>query len=175
MFQKIPRKFHDKTVQSNILWLNLNKISEISFLQSAHKQGNPSFHFHALGWKHRYPWTQTASVVPKYFPCLLQFCTGYRIWHVSRAWKRKMSEKCSFTQLKISRYNRHFFTIFRQILIKWPPTYLLQSDHKQKGHSQKWWSRVLHHNYLSVAVNFCQADQFTNSTLKPILAFMQGH
>ena len=45
MFQKIPQKFHDKTVQSNMLWLNLNKIDERSFLQSAHKQGNPSFHF----------------------------------------------------------------------------------------------------------------------------------
>ena len=45
MFKKIPPKFHDKTVHSNILWLNLNKISERSFLQSAHKQGNPSFTF----------------------------------------------------------------------------------------------------------------------------------
>ena len=25
----IPKKFHDKTVQSNIQWLNLNKINEI--------------------------------------------------------------------------------------------------------------------------------------------------
>ena len=31
MFQKnSPPKFHDKAVQSNILWLNLNKIGEIS-------------------------------------------------------------------------------------------------------------------------------------------------
>ena len=74
MFPKIPPKFHDKTVQSNVLWLNLNKINEIRFLQSAHKQGNPSFHFRAPGSKRRYPCTQTASAVPKYFPCLLQFC-----------------------------------------------------------------------------------------------------
>ena len=73
------KKFHDKAVQSNILWLNLSKIGAISILQSAHKQGNPSFYFHALGSKRRYPCTQTASAVPKYFPCLLQFCTGYRI------------------------------------------------------------------------------------------------
>ena len=33
-----------------------------------------------------------------------------------------------FTQLKISRYSPHFFAIFRRILIKWPPTYLLKSD-----------------------------------------------
>ena len=76
---KNPQKFHDKAVQSNILWLNLNKINEVSILQSADKQGNPSFHFHALGSKRRYPCTQTASAVPKYSPRLLQFCTGYRI------------------------------------------------------------------------------------------------
>ena len=74
-----PPKFHYKAVQFNILWLNLNKIGEISILQSAHKQGNPSFHFHTPGSKIRYPCTQTASAVPKCFPCLLQFCTGYRI------------------------------------------------------------------------------------------------
>ena len=81
---KIPPKFHDKTVRSNILWLNLNKINETSLLQSAHKQGNPSFHFHTPGSKRRYPCTQTASAVPKYFPCLLQFCTGRGILHAAR-------------------------------------------------------------------------------------------
>ena len=73
MFSKNPPRFHDKAVQSNILWLNLNKINEISFLQSAHKQGNPSFHFHAPGSKRRYPCAQTASAVPKYFPRLPSF------------------------------------------------------------------------------------------------------
>ena len=73
---KIPKKIHDKAVQSNILWLNVNKIG---ILQSAHKQGKPSFRFHAPGSKRRYPCTQTASAVPKYFPCRLQCCTGYRI------------------------------------------------------------------------------------------------
>ena len=76
---KNPPKIHDKTVQSNRLWLTLNKIGEINILQSAHKQGNPSFHFHAPGSKRRYPCTQTASAFAKYCPCLLQFCTGYRI------------------------------------------------------------------------------------------------
>ena len=76
---KNPPKFHDKAVQSNLLWLNLSKLDEISILQSAPEQGNPSFHFHAPGSNRRYPCTQTASAVPKYFPCLLQFCTGYRI------------------------------------------------------------------------------------------------
>ena len=73
------KKFLDKTVQSSILWLNVIKIGGISILQAAYKQGNPSFHFHAPGSKRRYPCTQTASAVPKYVPCLLQFCTGYRI------------------------------------------------------------------------------------------------
>ena len=46
MFQKIPQKFNDKTVQSNMLWLNLNKIDEIFFLQSAHNvKVTPHFTF----------------------------------------------------------------------------------------------------------------------------------
>ena len=79
MFKKFPPKLHCKAVQSNILWLNLNKNGGISILQIAHKQGNPSFHFHTPGSKLGYPCTQTASAVRKYFPCLLQFCTGYHI------------------------------------------------------------------------------------------------
>ena len=71
MFFKISKTFHDKTVQSNILWLNLNKIGGTNILQSAHKQGNPSFHFLAPGSKRRYPCTQTAPAVPEYFPCKL--------------------------------------------------------------------------------------------------------
>ena len=79
VLNKIPPKFHDKPVQSNILWPNLNKIGGISILQSAHKQGNPSFRFHTPVSKRRYTYTQTASAVPKYFPSLPQFCTCYRI------------------------------------------------------------------------------------------------
>ena len=62
---------------------------------------------------------------PKQFPCLLQFCTVHRIWHASRAWKRKTSETRWFShnKKKNSRYNQHFFAIFRPILINWPPTY----------------------------------------------------
>ena len=61
VFKKSQKKFHEKAVQSNILWLNLNKITEISILQSAHKQANPSFHFHAPGSKRRYRCTQTVT------------------------------------------------------------------------------------------------------------------
>ena len=95
-----------------MLWLNLNKIGEISILQTAHKQGNPSFHFHAPGSKRRYPCTQTASAVPKYFPCRLQFCTGYRIWHASRAWTRKTSEKRSFSHNKKYPDTIHTLSLF---------------------------------------------------------------
>ena len=31
MLKKIPPKFHDKTVQSHMLWLNLKKINEIIY------------------------------------------------------------------------------------------------------------------------------------------------
>ena len=43
--KNVFKKFHDKVVQSYILWLNLNKIGVISILQSAHKQANPHFAF----------------------------------------------------------------------------------------------------------------------------------
>ena len=110
-------------------WDKIMWVFCLFFLQSAHKQGKPSFHFHAPGTKRRYPCTQTASAVPKYFPCLVQFCTGYRIWRDSWAWKRKTSGKTLiFTQLKICRYKQHFFAIFRQFRITWPLTYLLQCD-----------------------------------------------
>ena len=65
MFLKIPEKFYDKAFQFYILWLNLNKIDEVSIIHSADKQGNFLFHIHALGLKRRYPCIQTASAVPK--------------------------------------------------------------------------------------------------------------
>ena len=55
---------------------------------------------------------QTASAVPKYFPCLLKFCTGYRIWHASRAWKRKTSEKRSFLHNQKYPDTIHTFSLF---------------------------------------------------------------
>ena len=65
--------------------------------------------------KRKYPCTQTASAVPIHFPCLLQFCTGYRSWHVSRVWKQTKNVDLH-TAKKISRYNQHFFAFFRRIL-----------------------------------------------------------
>ena len=114
-----PPKFHDKAVQSNILWLNLIKINEIGILQLAHKQGKPSFHFHAPSSKSRYTCTQTASAVPK---CLFPLPAPVLYWlsHLTciSILKAKNERKTLiFTQLKISRYNQHFFAIFRRILI----------------------------------------------------------
>ena len=63
--QQKEEKFRDKVVQSNILRLSFKIIGEISILQSAHKQSNPSFHIYAPGSKLRYPCTQTASAVPE--------------------------------------------------------------------------------------------------------------
>ena len=52
--KKVFKRIHDKAIQSYLLWLTLNKINEISILQSADKQGDPTFHFHAPGSKRRY-------------------------------------------------------------------------------------------------------------------------
>ena len=62
---KQTKKLHEKAVQSDLLWLDLNRIDEIGILQSADKQRNLSFHTHAPGSKRRYTRTQTASAVPK--------------------------------------------------------------------------------------------------------------
>ena len=43
--KKKKKKCHYKDVQSNTLWLNLNKTQEVSILQSADQQGNPHFTF----------------------------------------------------------------------------------------------------------------------------------
>ena len=50
MFKKIPPppKVHDKAVQSNILWLNLNNIGEIIILQSEHNQDTHALKQHRL-------------------------------------------------------------------------------------------------------------------------------
>ena len=119
---KIPAKSHN--VQCNILWLNLNKINEISILQSAHKQGNPSFHFHAPGLKCKYPCTQTVSAVLKIFP--LSAPVLYWLSHLTciSSLKAKNERKTLiFTQLKKYRDTTNTFSaVFRRTLINSPPT-----------------------------------------------------
>ena len=129
MFQKIPKKFHEKTVQSHMLWLNLNKISEIRFLQSAHKQGNPLFSLSCDGLKTQIPMPTNSIGCPKIVS--LSAPVLYWLSHLTciSSMKAKNERKTFiFTKLKISRYNPYFFAIFRRILMNWPPTYLLYSD-----------------------------------------------
>ena len=45
MFQKIPQNVHDKAVQSNTLWLNLNKIGGKSILHQHINKVTPHFTF----------------------------------------------------------------------------------------------------------------------------------
>ena len=115
MFEKINNNKKATIRPSNLIYCDWILTKSISILQPTHKQGNPSFHFHAPGSERRYPCTQTASAVPKYVPCLLQFCTSHRIWHAPRISKRKRSKTLIFTELEI--YNQHFFAIFGRVLL----------------------------------------------------------
>ena len=67
---------------------------------------------HAPGSKRRYPCTQTASAVQKYFPRLLQFCTSYRIWHASRAWKWTTARNLDFHTAKNIQLQANSFSLF---------------------------------------------------------------
>ena len=113
----IPTKCHDKAVLSNILSVDLNKISEISILQSADKQGNPSFYFHVPGSKRRYPCTQTASAVSNTSPVSSNFVLVIASDMNLNLESEKRAKNVDFTQLKISRYKQHFFAIFTRFLI----------------------------------------------------------
>ena len=120
VFKKIHQKFHEKAIQSNILWLNLNKICGISILQSAHKQCQASFHFHVPGSKRRYSHALKQHRLSQNSPSpSVHFL--YWLSHLTciSSLKAKNDRKTLiYTLLKISRYNQHFFAIFRPILIK---------------------------------------------------------
>ena len=98
-----------------ILWLNLNKISEMNILQSADKQGNPSFHFVALGSKAMHSNSiGCPKIAPPSAPVL------YWLSHltcISSLKVKKERKTFVITQLEISRSKQHLFTIFRRILI----------------------------------------------------------
>ena len=70
-FFKSPQKF--KAVQSYMLWLNSTTIGGIGILQSAHKQGNPSFHFSCAGLKTQIPMHSNSIDCPKIFPVCSSF------------------------------------------------------------------------------------------------------
>ena len=79
MFQKITPKFHDKAVRSNILWLNLNKISEISFFYNQHiNKVTPHYTFMRWG-QNADTHAHKQHLLSQFFPRLLQFCTSCRI------------------------------------------------------------------------------------------------
>ena len=115
--QKKTQKFHDKTVQSNILWLNLNKINEISFFFNQHiHKVTPHFTFtrraqnadtHALK-QHRL----SQNISPDCSCFVLVLASDMHLEPESENERKTFI----FTQLKISRYNPHFFAIFRRIL-----------------------------------------------------------
>ena len=59
----------------------------------------------------------------------------------------KGAKNVDFHTVKISRYKRPFFAVFRPILINWLPTYLLWSDHKigvslALSTDTLWWLRL---------------------------------
>ena len=133
---KIPPKFHDKTVQSNILWLNLNKNqwNNFFFYNQHINKVTPHFTF-MRRLKRQIPMHTNSIGCPKKLP--LSAPVLYWLSHLARisSVKAKNERKTFiFTQLKISRCNQHFFTIFRRILRNWPRTCLLYSPRKeQKG------------------------------------------
>ena len=115
--KKILKTFHGTAVQSDILWLNLNKINVISILQSADKQSNPSFHFHAPGSKRKYPCNANSIgcpiIAPPSAPVL------YWLSHlicISSLKAKNERKTLIFTQLKISRYNPHFSLFLDEFL-----------------------------------------------------------
>ena len=111
-----PPPFHCKAVESNILWLNLDKDGRISILQSAHKQGNPSFHFHAPG-SNAVPMHSNSISCPKIFSLTAPVLYWLSNLTCISSLKAKNERKTFiFTQLKISIYNPQFFAIFRRIL-----------------------------------------------------------
>ena len=61
-------KIYDKAVQSNILWLNLNKINNVSILQSADKQ----LQFASLHDRQVFVWSN----------CLLDLGTGFLVGNI---------------------------------------------------------------------------------------------
>ena len=120
MFPKIPTKFHDKTVQSYILWLNLNKIGAISILQSAPNKVNPHFTFmrraqnadtHAL----KQP-RLSQNISPVCFSFVLVIASDMYLESESE----KRAKHVDLQTAQISRYNQHFFVIIIFFFYVWP-------------------------------------------------------
>ena len=126
MFQKNPPKFHDKTVQSNILWLNLNKNqwNNFFFLQSAHKQGNPSFHFHAPAQEADTHAHKQHRLSQNIFPVCSSFVLVIASdTHLESQSEKRMENVDFDTSKSIQIQPTLFFAIFRGIFtVVWPHT-----------------------------------------------------
>ena len=100
----MPPKFHDKTVQSNILWLNLNKIIETSFYSQHMNEVTPHFTFMRRAQNaDSLPMNSNSIGCPKIFP--LSAPALYWLSHLTciSSLKAKNERKTFiFTQLKIS-------------------------------------------------------------------------
>ena len=109
-----PPPFHGKTVQSYILWLNLNKIIETSFYNQHINKVTPHFTFLRRAQNADTHARKQHRLSKNIFPV----CSSFVLVIASDMHLEPESKKTFiFTQLKISRYNQHFFAIFRRILI----------------------------------------------------------
>ena len=117
MFLKIPKKCHDQAVRSNILLLNLNKINEISILQSADKQGNPSFHFHAQGSKRRCPRTQQHRLSQNIFPVCSSFVLVIAFDMHLESESEKRTKNVNLHTAENIQIQATLFAIFKRFLI----------------------------------------------------------
>ena len=146
---KIPPKFHDKAVQSNILWLNLNKMSGISILWLANKV-TPHFTFmrraenadtHAL----KQP-RLSRNISPAGSSFVLVIASNMHLEPESE--KRWLSHS-----LKISRYTQHLIAIFRRIPIKLTSDlFTLVWPHAQKEITFSFNLRALELGYTCVSI-----------------------
>ena len=116
--KKKNQKNHDTAVQSNILWLNLNKISEKSFYNQQINQVTPHFTFmrrvqnadtHAIK---QYRLSQNSSPVGS--SLVLVIASDMLLQPESEKERRTLI----FTQLKISRYKQHLSLFFFLSILK---------------------------------------------------------
>ena len=115
MFSKSPpKKSHDNLIYCGCICnQHINKVtSHFTFMRRA---------------QNAIPMYSNSKGCPKMFPLSAPVLYWFSHLTCISSLKAKKGD-FFFTQLKISRYNQHFFAVFRRIFINLPPTYLLQSD-----------------------------------------------
>ena len=89
----------------------------ISILQSAHKEGNPLISLSCAELKTHIPLHSKSIGCPKIFPLSAPvLCTGYEFNMHLESESENERKTLIYTQLKISRYNQHFFAILDEFL-----------------------------------------------------------